>query len=33
MGLWLIEAEVGWESPLGHKSMVLTTARIGDLPE
>lgn len=33
MGLWLIEAEVGWESPLGHKSMRLVTARIGELPE
>jgi prepilin-type N-terminal cleavage/methylation domain-containing protein len=33
MGLWLIEAQVSWESPTGRKSLALETARIGKLPE
>jgi prepilin-type N-terminal cleavage/methylation domain-containing protein len=33
LGLWLIEAEVRWESPRGTKSIVFETARIGELPE
>lgn len=33
LGLWLIEAEVSWESPGGRKSLSLETARIGQLPE
>lgn len=33
MGLWLIEAEVSWESPSGRKAISLETARIGTLPE
>lgn len=33
LGLWLIEAEVHWETPNGSKSLVLETARIGALPE
>jgi general secretion pathway protein I len=33
LGLWLIEAEVRWESPSGAKSLVFETARIGELPE
>lgn len=31
-GLWLIEVEVSWETPRGPKSLVLETARIGELP-
>jgi prepilin-type N-terminal cleavage/methylation domain-containing protein len=31
LGLWLIEAEVSWESPTGTKSLVYETARIGEL--
>ena len=33
LGLWRIEAEVRWEAPAGQKSLVLETARIGQLPE
>ena len=33
LGLWLIEAEVSWESPSGRKAISLETARIGMLPE
>jgi prepilin-type N-terminal cleavage/methylation domain-containing protein len=33
LGLWLIEAEVSWETPRGSKSLVFETARIGELPE
>jgi len=33
MGLWLIEAEVSWESPSGRKAISLETARIGMLPQ
>lgn len=33
MGLWLIEAEVRWDSPSGEKSLLLQTARLGELPE
>ncbi len=33
LGLWLIEAEVSWETPTGSKSLVFETARIGELPE
>jgi general secretion pathway protein I len=33
VGLWLIEAEVSWESPAGRKALALETARIGKLPE
>jgi len=33
MGLWLIHAEVRWQAPLGEKSIVLETARIGEKPE
>lgn len=33
MGLWLIDAEVRWQSPSGEKSLRLETARIGTLPE
>ena len=33
LGLWLIEAEVSWDSPRGSKSIVYETARIGELPE
>jgi general secretion pathway protein I len=33
LGLWLIEAEVSWETPSGTKSLMFETARIGELPE
>ena len=33
LGLWRIEAEVRWEAPAGQKSLVLETARIGQLPQ
>lgn len=33
LGLWLIEAEVSWETPSGEKSLRLETARLGVLPE
>lgn len=33
LGLWLIQAEVGWESAGGAKRIRLETARIGQLPE
>ena len=33
LGLWLIQAEVRWESLTGQKSLLLETARIGELPE
>jgi general secretion pathway protein I len=33
LGLWLIEAEVRWETPTGTKSMVFETARIAELPQ
>lgn len=33
MGLWLIEAEVRWDSPSGEKSLLLQTARLGVLPQ
>lgn len=33
MGLWLIEAEVRWNSPSGEKSLLLQTARLGEIPE
>jgi prepilin-type N-terminal cleavage/methylation domain-containing protein len=32
-GLWLIEAEVRWDTPTGGKSVRLATARIGKKPE
>jgi type IV pilus modification protein PilV len=33
LGLWLIQAEVRWRNPRGiEKSIVLETARIGDVP-
>jgi hypothetical protein len=33
LGLWLIEAEVSWETPTGSKSLVFETARIAELPQ
>jgi prepilin-type N-terminal cleavage/methylation domain-containing protein len=33
LGLWLIDAEVRWQTPSGEKSLRLETARIGTLPE
>ena len=33
LGLWLIEAEVSWETPSGSKSLVFETARIAELPQ
>jgi general secretion pathway protein I len=33
LGLWLIEAEVRWETPAGEKSVKLETARVGQIPE
>jgi general secretion pathway protein I len=33
LGLWLIEAEVSWETPTGTKSLVFETARIAELPQ
>ncbi len=33
LGLWLIEAEVSWETPGGEKSLRLETARLGVLPD
>jgi general secretion pathway protein I len=33
LGLWLIEAEVNWDTPSGSKSVVFETARMGELPE
>jgi general secretion pathway protein I len=33
LGLWLIEAEVSWETPSGTKSLVFETARIAELPQ
>jgi general secretion pathway protein I len=33
LGLWLIAAEVHWQSPLGDKSVSLETARLGNLPQ
>ena len=31
LGLWLIQAEVRWQAPLGEKSILLETARIGEV--
>ena len=31
LGLWLIQAEVRWQAPLGEKSIVFETARIGEV--
>jgi len=31
LGLWLIQAEVRWQAPLGEKTILLETARIGEV--
>lgn len=33
LGLWLIQAEVRWQAALSEKTVLLETARIGELPQ